>query len=151
MNFPFCRFASALAVVTVIGLHAADSAEPKSIPATLIKPMPAQPAPAMKAYQADGITVQQFNEARMLGLSVRIGMATGPAVAGIVGTQRFSYDLWGRTMNVAAGLESQGTPGMIKVSGATCLKLSHLYDLHPCDPVDLPGIGSVEAWHLEGV
>ena len=46
MNVPFSRFASALAVITVIGLHAADSAEPKSIPATLIKPMPAQPAPA---------------------------------------------------------------------------------------------------------
>ena len=94
--------------------------------------------------------VQQFNEARMLGLSVRIGMATGPAVAGVVGTQRFSYDLWGQTMNTAAGLEAQGTSGRIKVSAATYLKVSHLYDLQPCEPVDLKGIGSVEAWHLEG-
>lgn len=94
--------------------------------------------------------VQQFNEARMLGLSVRIGMASGPVVAGVVGTQRFSYDLWGQTVSVAAGLESHGTPGKIQVSGATYLKVSQLYDLRPCDPVVLRGIGTVEAWHLEG-
>lgn len=93
--------------------------------------------------------VQQFNSAGCWGCRCASAWRAKPVVAGVVGTQRFSYDLWGQTVSVAAGLESYGTPGKIQVSGATYLRCRSS-DLRPCDPVVLRGIGTVEAWHLEG-
>jgi len=49
-------------------------------------------------------------------MRVRIGMATGPAVAGVIGQRKFAYDLWGDTVNTAARMESNGVPGEIQVS-----------------------------------
>jgi len=49
-------------------------------------------------------------------MRVRIGMATGPAVAGVIGQRKFAYDMWGDTVNTAARMESNGVPGEIQVS-----------------------------------
>lgn len=94
--------------------------------------------------------VQQFNEARRLDLSVRIGMASGPVVAGVVGNRRFAYDLWGRTMATAAGLEQTAETGRIQISGPTSLKLGATFPLQRRDGVRLDGLGEVEAWYLDG-
>ena len=51
-------------------------------------------------------------------LGIRIGLHTGPVAAGIIGTERFAYDVWGDTVNLAARLESVGTPGRILVCPA---------------------------------
>jgi adenylate cyclase len=79
----------------------------------------------------------------------RLGLATGPAVAGVIGQQRFSYDLWGHTVNMAARLESHGVAGRIQVGSDVCTRLQGTHVLEPRGAVDLKGIGPVETWFLE--
>ena len=83
-------------------------------------------------------------------ISVRIGIATGPAVAGIIGTSRFSYDVWGQTVNLAARLESHGIPGKILVCSATRALIVEDWQLTQQRRIDLKGIGPVDAWVLDG-
>jgi class 3 adenylate cyclase len=82
-------------------------------------------------------------------IECRLGMATGPAVAGVIGQQRFSYDLWGQTVNLAARLESHGVAGRIQVASDVGTKLQRTHVLEPRGAVDLKGIGPVETWFLE--
>ena len=81
---------------------------------------------------------------------MRIGVNSGPAVAGIIGTARFSYDLWGETVNLASRLESSGEPGRIQVSSEVVKKAGDRYHFSPAGRVDLKGIGQVETFWLEG-
>jgi adenylate cyclase len=83
-------------------------------------------------------------------LQVRIGIATGPVVAGVIGTTRFSYDLWGDTVNTASRMESQGVPGCIQVSGRTWERLRDRYRLERRGPIPVKGKGVVVTWFLVG-
>ncbi len=83
-------------------------------------------------------------------IEMRIGMATGDAVAGVIGDTRFVYDLWSDTVNTAARLESTGLPGRIHLDGPTADSLRDAYLLEPRGFVDLKGKGSVQTWFLEG-
>jgi adenylate cyclase len=76
--------------------------------------------------------VRQFNQRHQLDWSIRIGMNSGPVVAGIIGTKKFSYDLWGDTVNIASRMESHGQPGQIQISSVTRKLLSAQF---VCDPV----------------
>jgi class 3 adenylate cyclase len=83
-------------------------------------------------------------------MQVRIGIATGPAVAGVIGRRRFAYDLWGDTVNLASRLESGGEPGRILVSEPTHMLLDGHYRFsEPC-VVTLKGKGPVKARFLLG-
>ena len=59
------------------------------------------------------------NQVKGHPLSLRIGINSGPVTAGIIGTHKFSYDLWGDTVNTASRMESEGIPGSIQVSPST--------------------------------
>jgi class 3 adenylate cyclase len=74
--------------------------------------------------------VARFNVEQNHSFSIRIGINTGPVVAGVIGLKRFIYDLWGDTVNVASRMESQGLAGVIQVSEATyeCLKEQYLFE-----------------------
>jgi class 3 adenylate cyclase len=83
-------------------------------------------------------------------MNVRIGMATGPAVAGVIGTRKFAYDLWGDTVNTAARMESNGTPGEIQVSDAVHERLGERFLFSEAHIVNLKGKGPTPARFLIG-
>ncbi len=82
------------------------------------------------------------------GLQVRIGINTGPVVAGIIGTSRFSYDLWGTTVNLASRMESYGEPGRIQVTTVVRDQAADRFHFEPAGVVDLKGFGPTEAHYL---
>jgi adenylate cyclase len=81
---------------------------------------------------------------------VRIGIHRGPVVAGVIGTSKFVYDLWGDAVNVASQLETTAPPGRIQVSGAVASGLGGAFELEPRGPIELKGKGSTEAFFLLG-
>ena len=85
-----------------------------------------------------------------LGLELRIGINSGPVVAGVIGRKRFLYDLWGDAVNMASRMESQGTPGEIQVTQATYELLRDEFELEPRGTVSVKGKGDVETWYLVG-
>jgi adenylate cyclase len=85
-----------------------------------------------------------------LGLELRIGINSGPVVAGVIGRKRFLYDLWGDAVNMASRMETSGTPGQIQVTRATYELLRDEFDLEPRGMIPIKGKGDVETWYLVG-
>lgn len=83
-------------------------------------------------------------------LEVRIGIGTGPVVAGVVGKKKFIYDLWGDTVNIASRITSEGVPGMIQVDGITWRRLKDRFDFHEPQTIYLKGKGKMEVHRMIG-
>jgi len=88
--------------------------------------------------------------AERLDLRVRIGMASGPMTAGIIGRNKFSYDVWGDPVNMASRLEQSSELGRITVCAACQAALKDTFDLSPRGKIDIKGAGLQEAWFLDG-
>jgi class 3 adenylate cyclase len=84
-------------------------------------------------------------------IAVRIGIATGPAVAGVIGRRKFAYDLWGDTVNLASRLETHGEPGRILVSEPVHERLCDRFVFSDPMVVDLKGKGPTAARFLLGL
>ncbi len=85
-----------------------------------------------------------------VSLQIRIGLCSGPAVAGVIGVQKFAYDLWGDTVNTAARMESHGLPGRIHVAESTYRLLAERFELSDRGIVDVKGKGPMHTYFLEG-
>jgi class 3 adenylate cyclase len=83
-------------------------------------------------------------------LQVRIGIDTGPVVAGVIGRRKFIYDLWGDTVNTASRMESHGVPGCIQVTDRTYRRLRDGYRFQRRGPIDVKGKGEMVTWFLLG-
>ena len=83
-------------------------------------------------------------------LNVRIGMHTGPVVAGVIGTSKFSYDLWGDTVNVASRMEATGVSGSIHVTPQTYQRLNGRFAFEELGPVVVKGKGRMTTYLLRG-
>ncbi|SEE17891.1 adenylate/guanylate cyclase domain-containing protein [Jiangella alba] len=84
------------------------------------------------------------------GLRFRIGMDTGPVVAGVIGRRKFIYDLWGDTVNTASRMESHGVPGAIQVSARVHERLRERYLFRSRGTIDVKGKGPMPTWLLLG-
>jgi len=83
-------------------------------------------------------------------LRMRIGIHTGPVVAGVIGQRKLVYDLWGDTVNTAARMESHAEPGMIQVTAATHERLAEAFDLRPRGSIAVKGKGTMPTFELLG-
>ena len=81
-----------------------------------------------------------------LPLEMRIGIHSGPVAAGIIGENRFLYDVWGDTVNLAARLEASGQPGTVHISNQTRQALSQRYHITPTGGIHLKGKGLVDSF-----
>lgn len=81
-------------------------------------------------------------------MQLRIGINSGPVVAGVIGKSKYIYDLWGDTVNLASRMESGGLPGVIQVTRSVYEKLKDTFTFEPRGLIEVKGKGSVEAWLL---
>ncbi len=85
-----------------------------------------------------------------IGMTVemRIGIATGPVLAGVIGTRKFSYDVWGDTVNLAARLEQTGRVGRIHLCDTTRGRIADAFAVEPHGPIEIKGLGPQRTWFL---
>ncbi len=85
-----------------------------------------------------------------INLKLRIGIDTGPVVAGVIGTKKFIYDLWGDTVNTASRMESQGVPGRIQITQRMYERLQDKYQFEKRGEIQVKGKGEMTVYLLEG-
>ncbi|MFH1469241.1 MAG: adenylate/guanylate cyclase domain-containing protein [Pseudomonadota bacterium] len=107
-------------------------------------------AAAMAGFALELMEQVQPRGPRGAELRLRIGIHSGPLVAGVIGKKRLLYDLWGDTVNLAARMESHGIPGAIQVSRATHDLLGAAFVLEARGVVQIKGKGPLETWMLRG-
>ena len=95
-------------------------------------------------------SIEAYSKRNNSQLTIRVGIHTGSVVAGVIGTKKFIYDLWGDTVNTASRMESHGLPGRIHVSEATYLLLADSFEFEKRAPIDVKGKGAMQTYLVIG-
>lgn len=90
----------------------------------------------------------EFNKEHCMELDMRIGINSGPVVAGVIGHSKFSYDLWGNTVNVASRMESTSIPGQVQVSPSTYEQIKDHFDVRERELIECKGLGMIMTYIL---
>lgn len=85
-----------------------------------------------------------------LKLNIRVGVASGPVTAGVIGTKKFSYDVWGDPVNLASRLEGLSAPGRILICPSCREKLGDAFIYETRGTIDIKGVGDLETWYVVG-
>jgi adenylate cyclase len=115
-------------------------------------PVPAEDHAARAAHMALDMleALSRFNARSGCNFETRIGVNSGPVVAGVIGKRKFIYDLWGAAVNTASRMESHGAAGRIQVSEATRMRLGHPFLFEERGSINVKDIGAVRTWFLTG-
>jgi len=95
--------------------------------------------------------IKEINTKTNQSLKVRIGINSGPVAAGVIGKEKFIYDLWGDTVNVASRMETFGSNSKIHVSSSTYLHLKDYYNFTKRDEINVPGKGRMQTYFLNSL
>ena len=93
-------------------------------------------------------TLRNAVEAEWPGLEVRVGIASGALVAGVIGRRRFSYDVWGDTVNTASRMASVAQPGSVVVTPETAAALTDAFRIEPMEEVPVKGKGVLRPYRV---
>jgi class 3 adenylate cyclase len=107
-------------------------------------------ARADHAEAVAGLAFEMLEFVAGAGVGLRIGIHSGRVVAGVIGKHKFSYDIWGDTVNTAARLQTSSEPGHIHISGDTARRLGPGWRMEPRGAIELKGLGEVATYFLLG-
>ncbi|MUM05549.1 MULTISPECIES: adenylate/guanylate cyclase domain-containing protein [unclassified Mycolicibacterium] len=94
--------------------------------------------------------VRELTDPKGRPVPIRIGIAAGPVVAGVVGSRKFFYDVWGDAVNVASRMESTDVAGRIQVPHNVYERLQHAYEFEERGEIEVKGKGPMRTWYLQG-
>lgn len=94
--------------------------------------------------------LRKYNDKNQTSLNMRIGINSGSVVAGVIGKRKFTYDLWGNSVNIASRMESHGVTGKIQVTKETYLLLKDIYQFKTRGTIEVKGKGPMETFILTG-